>query len=153
MKRKLRSLSVTVGLIVGGAAFGAVTAVLALAIAMAITGQLGNLSTVGLLGFVTAVGAVLGMAFYPAAVWMLMRRVPVWIALLGTGAATVAGGVTGWMIPARDPFQAILIGATSEASAVLDATAGAVIGFLVAAVLLRITATRDARRQPRVSVA
>ena len=151
-----RILSVTAGLVVGGAVFGAVAAVLALMIGSALSGTLGEVlhHGRGLLGFVSALGAVFGVALFPAAAWLLMRRVPLARALLGTGAATVAGGVLGWLVPARDAFT-ISLGAQGGPDQVLDAVAGAVLGFLAATVMLRMAAGRaEARREAaRVSVA
>jgi hypothetical protein len=151
-----RILSVTAGLIVGGAIFGAVSAVLSLVIGSALTGTLPQVLSHGrgLLGFVSALGAVFGVALFPAAAWLLMRRVPVGQALLGTGAATIAGGVIGWLVPARDAFL-ISLDARTGPDQVLDAVAGAVIGFLAATVILRLAAGRaEARREAaRVSVA
>jgi hypothetical protein len=40
-------------------------------------------------------GAVVGAVFGPVAAWLLMRRVPLWLALAGTAGGTLAGAAFG----------------------------------------------------------
>ncbi|HEX6748253.1 MAG TPA: hypothetical protein VF092_13235 [Longimicrobium sp.] len=146
MKRTARILVVTAGLFAGGALFGAASAVASLLIGTALRGNLQDAFAHGAVGFVAVVGAVFGMALFPAAAWLLMRRVPVGLALAGTGAGTVAGGVLGWLIPANDAFL-ISVGPVSGPDQAVDAVTGAVIGFVLSIVFLRIATARAARRR------
>ena len=142
MNRTGRIAAVTAGLILGGAIFGGIAAVVALLIGAAVTAGPGlNLLEGSLLAFVFSVGAFFGGFLFPTACWVLLRRVALGLALLGTVAGTVAGGIVGWLLPAHDIDQ------------VYNAVIGAVVGFLVATVLLRVLASRTGQRQAaRVSV-
>jgi hypothetical protein len=134
-----RILAVTAGLIVGGAIFGAIAAVATLMIGLAAIGRGGEVFDLIALEIVATVGAMLGGVLFPAAAWLLMRTVPIGLALLGTVAGTTAGGAAGWLVASNDFDQ------------VVYALIGGVIGFAAASVLLRIRAGWRAER-PRVSV-
>ncbi|HSU16100.1 hypothetical protein [Longimicrobium sp.] len=138
MSQARRILAVTAGLIVGGALFGAVAAIATLVIGLAVSGGLEALD-LRALQLVGGVGAVLGGVLFPAAAWLLMRTVPIGLALLGTVAGTVAGGAAGWLL------------AASEFGQVVHVLIGGVIGFVAASVLLRIRAGRAPRVRQRVS--
>ena len=71
------------------------------------------------------VGAVLG----PIAAWLLMRHVPLGLAIGGTALGTLAGAFAGLVLSHGALFPALV---------------HAVIGFAVAAVVLRILASRRA---------
>ena len=81
----------------------------------------------GLLGFGATFGAVLGAVLLPLAGWLLMRRVPLGRALLGTAAGAVSGGLLGWFMPVGPDVIARTL------------VAG-VAGFLVAVIVLRRSA-------------
>ena len=139
MSQTGRILAVTAGLIAGGALFGALAAVATLAIGFAAMGRAGEiLDPVGL-EMVATVGALLGGVLFPAAAWLLMRTVPIGLALIGTVAGTTAGGAAGWLVAGTDFDQ------------VVYALIGGVIGFVFASVLLRVRAGRTAARRTRVS--
>jgi hypothetical protein len=138
MSQIRRILAVTAGLMAGGAIFGAIAAVATLMIGFVAMGRGGEIDHIAV-EIVAMVGAVLGAVLFPAAAWLLMRNVPIGMALLGTVAGTTAGGAAGWLV------------ATNDVDQILYALIGGVIGFAAASVLLRIRAGRRAER-PRVSV-
>jgi hypothetical protein len=133
MSRSLRIAAVTAGLLVAGAVAGAVAADVALLIALAVGGTPVALNHVGEpLLFVGAVGALFGGVLLPVTAWIFLRRVPLGLALLGTLLGTILGGVGGWVLSrAGDPVQGGVV--------------GAVIGFALAALLLRLRASAPAR--------
>jgi hypothetical protein len=135
MNQAGRILAVTAGLMVGGAIFGAVAALAALAIGLAATGQAHALLETDALAAVGSVGAILGGLLFPAAAWLLMRTVPLGLALLGTVTGTTIGGAAGWLLASHDLDR------------VPQALIGGVIGFVIASILLRIRAGR--RSEPR----
>ena len=139
MNRTGRILAVTAGLIAGGALFGALAAVVALLIGVAATDHLRDVMNAELLELVAGVGAVFGGVLFPTAGFVVLRRVPLGLALLGTLVGAVAGGVTGWMLRGQDIMQ------------VYHAIIGALIGFLAATIALRLTAGRVRREPIRVS--
>jgi hypothetical protein len=134
MNQTRRILAVTAGLIAGGALFGAIAAVVALAIAISVTGRGHEVFDGHMLGLVAGVGAVFGGILFPTAGFVVLRRVPLWLALLGTLVGTVGGGVAGWVVPGHEPNH------------VINAIIGALIGFLMATILLRLTVGRPAHR-------
>ena len=134
MSRIGRILAVTAGLMAGGALFGAIAAVAALLIAVSFTGELGEVvRDADLLQLVAVVGALFGGLLFPTAGFIVLRRVPLWLALLGNLVGTVAGGVIGWLLPGLAGDQ------------VIHAIIGALRGFLLATIALRLTVGRAAR--------
>jgi len=140
MNRIGRILAVTAGLIVGGALAGALAAVVALGIAIALTPSLRVSGEVGAaLENAAMVGAVFGGVLFPAAGFIVLRRVPLGLALLGTLLGTVAGAVIGWFVPPVPIAHAIN---------------GALICFVASTLLLRLTLGRASRVEgQRVPVA
>ena len=138
MSRSLRIVAVTAGLLVAGAIAGALAADAAMAIALAVTDGPGALRGTGE-GFfiVTVVGALFGGVLLPATAWIFLRRVALGLALLGTVLGTIAGGVVGWIVNARG-------------DQVTGGVIGAIVGFAVAALLLRVFASAPVAQ--RVSV-
>lgn len=139
MNRSARIVVVTAGLMVAGALFGALAANLALALATAATGELRDFlrepQVMQLVGFI---GALLGGVLLPSACWLLLRRVPLGLAVLGTLIGTVTGGALGWVLPSGDfPVGSALL--------------AAVAGFAVAALSLRLRFS--APRVPRGAAA
>ena len=140
MNRIGRILAVTAGLIVGGALAGALAAVVALGIAIALTPSLHVGGGVGAaLENAALVGAVFGGVLFPVAGFVVLRRVPLGLALLGTLLGTIAGAVIGWFVPPVPIEHAIN---------------GALIGFVISTLLLRLTLGRASRVEgQRVPVA
>lgn len=149
-----RMLGVTAALLACGAGLGAIAALVAAMVAFRVTaGSLGEIP-VNLIS-VAVTGSVLGGVLLPAACWLLMRRVPLGLAFAGTMLGTVAGGVLGWVLQwmlggysvsvlRGDPDFILLEGPATGAGA------GAVVGFLLATVALRLCfrAPREADGRP-----
>lgn len=130
--RIARIMAVTAGLVVAGALFGGLAGAAVLVLwAMQLEGVYAALSdpSIPLMGalFGGVVGAVLG----PLAAWLLMRHVPLWLAVGGTTLGTLAGGAVGML----------LTGAPD-----LSMYAG-MAGFAVSAIALRVR-TRPPSRTP-----
>lgn len=129
MGRPRRILAVTAGLVAFGAAAGAIAGALVAMVAIAIS--LGPLEALDfdLLGFGATLGAPLGAVLLPASGWLLMRRVPLGRAMLGTTLGTIAGGVMGWFAPVHvdQLYRTVFAG---------------FLGFVVAVVALRQAASR-----------
>jgi len=137
MNRPLRIAAVTAGLLVAGALVGAVAAAIALAVAVSLTGTPLPITHSGALEFAAMVGAVYGGGLLPVTAWIFLRRVPIGLALLGLLLGTIAGGVLGWIVhPDGDMAN--------------SGVWGAMLGFALAALLLRLRASAPAT--PRVSV-
>ena len=130
MNRLGRILAVTAGLIVGGALAGAIAAVVALGIAIALTPSLRGGGVADALEFAAMVGAGFGGVLFPLAGFVVLRRVPLGLALLGTLLGTVLGAVVGWFVPPVPIDHAIK---------------GALIGFVASTLLLRLTLGRAGR--------
>jgi hypothetical protein len=125
----VRILAVTAGLAVAGAVLGAVASVIAFLLATAITEGPSLQLHLDVLAFVAAFGAVCGIIAAPAGGWLLLRHVPLGKAILWSVMGTVVGGVVAWTAS---------VGHDQIGIAVL----GAVLGFLVAALLVRWTTPR-----------
>ena len=129
MTRFRRILAITSGLVGLGAGAGAVAGTAVAMVIGVIEGGLRELIDFELAAFGAAYGAVLGAVLLPIAGWLLMRRVPLGRALLGTTLGTIAGGLVGWFAPMHgDQFERALL--------------CAFIGFGVAVVRLRRAAAR-----------
>lgn len=127
-----RIVGVTAALLAGGALFGAIAAVLALVLASALTDGLAWGTEPIALAFAAVAGAALGAPLFPAAGWLLLRRVPLGVALVGSMAGTVLGGVAAWVLTrGNDPMSTPIL--------------GAIIGFACAAIVMRLRFS--ARRQ------
>ena len=135
-----RVLKIILGLVVAGAACGALAGIIGLGLALLFSEGpkvlwdviLMDISGDGLTAFGLAalVGAVLGSLCAPPAGWLLLRRVPLGRAFAWLTGGTISGGVAGWVLPAG-----------------LDPLVGAVLwafgGFLTAALVLRRGSTRN----------
>ena len=111
MSMLLRIVVITLGLAAAGFIAGGVVGVVMMALLLA--GDVVNVFVwdLVLLGeggrFGARVGAVLG----PIAAWLLMRHVPLWLAIGGTAAGTIAGAVLGLLIGGFEgSFIASLLG-------------------------------------------
>jgi hypothetical protein len=128
MGRGRRILAVTAGLIGFGAIAGAIAGALVAMLAIAIRrGPLEALD-LDLAEIGATLGAPLGALLLPAAGWLLMRRVPLGRAMLGTMLGTVAGGLIGWLAPVHlfQVYRTLLFG---------------FLGFVLSVVVLRRTAS------------
>jgi len=129
-----RILAVTAGLLAGGALFGAIAAVLALVVSSALTDGFAWATEPVALVFAAVAGAAIGAPLFPAAGWLLLRRVPLGIAMIGSMAGTVVGGVGGWLLArGNDPMTTPVV--------------GAMLGFVFAAILMRLRFSTP--RQPQ----
>ena len=134
MGRAQRILAVTAGLIVFGAAAGAIAG--ALVAVLAITLSLGPREALDLdlVRFGATLGAPLGAALLPASGWLLMRRVALGRAMLGSTLGTITGGLMGWFAPVHiDQFYRTIL--------------GGFLGFILAVITLRQMASRSASAQ------
>ncbi len=132
--RAKRVLLVTAGLMVAGAVFGAIAA----AFLVVLLGPLAGWWDMPPSGFLIGggrLGAIYGAVLGPLGAWLLMRDVPLGLALGGTAVGTLFGGVAAFVIDLPGPslFYA------------------PVVGFTLAALALRVDARR--RRQLRGSPA
>jgi hypothetical protein len=123
-----RILTVTLGLVLTGATFGAIIGG-AMLLVWAIAKE-GSFPIAEIVGFGALFGAVIGAVITPIASWTLLRRVPlgraVAVATIGTALGAIAGG-------------------TSEA---IGPVAGGLAGFAAGVIYLRvIAAPRLARMQ------
>lgn len=122
-----RVVGVTAALLVCGAGLGALAAVVGAWLTFKLT--IVPLYTLYAYIIAAGTGAVLGGVLLPAAYWLLLRRVPLGLALPGTLLGTVAGGVAGSVFAWRLGYESILLAAP---------VGGAVLGFLQAATLLHL---------------
>lgn len=133
MSRVARIALVTFALMPIGAMLGAVAGMVALGIAAQLTENIFlSLLSLGALQFAGVIGAVLGAVALPLTAWLLLRRVALGLVFGVLLAATIAGGIAGWILPLGDDD-------------IQGGVQGAIAGYLVAAVALWI-ATRFSRR-------
>lgn len=124
MGRARRILAITAGLVVFGGAAGAIAGALVAVLAISLSLGPREALDLDLVGFGVSLGAPLGGVLLPASGWLLMRRVPVGRAMLGTMVGTIAGGVAGWFVPLHiDQFYRTIL--------------GGFLGFVVAVIALR----------------
>lgn len=119
---------ITAGLMATGAVVGAACGAVAMALVAAFdrTGMWS--ATLGDLAIAAYFGALIGTPGAPVISWVLLRRVPIGLAIAGTAAGTVAGGIYGALTPSSDPLT------------------GAVAGFAAAALILCLASAAAARR-------
>jgi len=131
-----RIVAVTAALSVVGALFGALAGAAALALSLLVTGS-GGLGSVASTAFLYAalIGAALGALGAPAAAWLLLRHVPIGKAIFWSGLGATVGGAGGLL-------ATVALQAGDE---IRNAVLGAIAGFLVAALVLRLRAPRLAR--------
>ncbi|HEX2078116.1 MAG TPA: hypothetical protein VHG08_10420 [Longimicrobium sp.] len=130
--------AITAGLMAVGALFGGVAS--ALAVLGFLLWEGGSLQALrvmpGALLFGAICGALLGAVLGPVAAWMLMRHVPLGLAVAGTTLGSLTGAGIG-----------MLTGDTGHV------VAGALMGFAVSAVGLRFAVPRPDRTRLRAGVA
>ncbi len=130
--RWTRIAIVTAGLMVAGGVFGTLAGMLVLgAWITAMDGPSAVLKEFGfLLELAIAFGGGLGAVLGPLAAWVLMRHVPLWLAVSGTTLGTLAsGGLT--LLLTGNPINAMLFG---------------IFGFGLSTLLVRNHVPRDERR-------
>lgn len=128
----MRILMVTLGLMLAGAVFGTMAG--ALMLLAWIIGDSGITPILDKTAFALWMGAwfggTLGAVMGPIAAWLLMRHVPLGLAVGGTMLGTLAGGGIG-LLATADPVVAMLYG---------------MVGFGVTAIGLRTRFPRGGRR-------
>ncbi|MEX2153633.1 MAG: hypothetical protein WD825_09865 [Gemmatimonadaceae bacterium] len=135
-----RILIVTLGLMATGSVIGAVLGALSLWIATAILGvgpELGSDAELLVAG--AKAGALTGSVLAPISAWSLMRVVPLWRAIGDPALGTALGAILG-------SFAAAMLNGGLAWSIL-----GALIGFLVAAVRLRIVYGARSKQKPVVT--
>jgi hypothetical protein len=111
MQQRMRIAAVMAGLVVAGGIFGTIAGTLVLLawqVALEGPGSLGQ--GLGMLLFLAIFfGGGLGAVLGPLAAWVLMRHVPLWLAVGGTTLGTlVSGGLV--VLITGNPFFSILAG-------------------------------------------
>lgn len=129
-RRTRRTIAVTAGLVLAGAAFGAVAAVLGFALFLVLTargvpGEYAMLRDGEVLRVVVGIGAAFGVVLGPVVGWIALRAVPLWLAIGGATAGTIVGAAFGIMLL---PYGAFI---------------GAVAGAVAASGVVRVLASRD----------
>jgi len=124
-----RIAAVTAGLALGGATLGAVVATIAMVILIVVRLGITALpSASAILPFTAICTAAAGFVAFPTASWLLLRRVSIGVALAATGLCTIVGSLFGEWIDPFKPFSYTIPGLVR----------GAVVGFVVGVVLLRL---------------
>jgi hypothetical protein len=113
---------------VTGAVIGAAVGALSLSVLILVSGDWNQRVAVTVPLTVAAIfGAILGLVLAPIAAWTLMRRVPIWRAIVETALGTVVGVGAGYLLR---PW----LGGTAPWE-----IAFALAGFAAAAIRLRLT--------------
>ena len=113
-----RLIIVTLGLACSGAILGALAAMASISLLVSLRMGLGAVANASvLLPWIALKGAEAGAVAFPAAAWLLLRRVAVGHALLGAGAAIVVGAIVGELLRPFNPYSqnvpGLLLGAVS----------------------------------------
>ena len=134
-----RVLAVTIAVAASGAVVGAIAAVATVLLVLVATAEVPD--TIGLtelremlpmLVWVATFGAIRGAIAFPAAAWLVLRRVPIGRSLAGVGFGIILGALVGeW----RHPFNPY----SHETPGVLVGASG---GFLLAVGILAMTRAR-----------
>lgn len=131
---KKRVAAVTGGLMIAGAVAGALASALAVGVVLLTTEPRAIFRDPELLAAGAGLGAAYGAVLGPLAAWLLMRHVPLGIAIGGTMLGTLAGGLV-----------ALLLNVGIGTLLVLP-----LIGFFLAVMLIRVAVPRPERiRVPR----
>lgn len=127
-----RIVAVTLGLAMAGLVVGGVLGALLISVWMLVAGE-GKFEP-RLIPYTAAVGGMMGVVLGPLSAWLLMRYVPIGLAIGGTALGTLAGAAVG-----------IVVGGLGTG------LTGGLIGFAVTALLLGVRASRDRGRE-RIAV-
>jgi hypothetical protein len=131
----VRVALVTAGLSAAGGLAGALCAAAAVAVIAGAWGGVGELASGAafrLMALAAGAGTLTGMVGAPLLGWGLLRRVPLGQAIAVTALGTVVGAVAGELLNPFNPY----------ARAVPGVIGGAIAGFVVAGVGLRIATRR-----------
>ena len=134
--RATRVALVTTGLSATGAVIGALCAASSVAIIAVAGGGLETLTTgptMGIIELSAAAGAFVGMIGAPLLGWGLLRRVPLGRVILVTALGAIIGAVVGEWTRPFNPYPRTMPGVI----------AGALIGFLLSGIGLRLLAQRE----------
>jgi len=93
-----RAAAVTGSLVVAGAVAGAAAGALAVGAVMMVTGPREIFLDPEFLRIGATIGAAFGSVLGPMAAWLLMRHVPLGVAIGGTMLGALAGGVAGLVL-------------------------------------------------------
>lgn len=118
---------ITLGLAAAGFVVGGTVGVLMMVILLLLDGRFEP----GMLLYGGVVGGGIGALLGPVAAWLLMRHVPLWLAMSGTALGTLLGGIGGMVV------------GTAGASLI-----GGFLGFSASAVYLRLRKPRNALAAP-----
>jgi len=124
-----RAAAVTGGLVVAGGIAGALVAAVAAAVVVLATEQRELVRHPGLLVFAGTIGAACGSVLGPLAAWLLMRHVPLGVAIGGTMLGALAGGVAALLLDGPVLWYLVL----------------PLVGFFLAALAIRLRVPRPAR--------
>ena len=134
MTRLGRILTVTAGLVVTGAAVGAVTGAVILLGWLAMMSRSGFFPVREILQVGALFGAGVGAILAPIASWTLLRRVPLGRAVMGAAFGTALGAIAGGALSFVGP------------------AIGAIAGFAAGAIYLRVVVAPRIARNSRVEL-
>jgi hypothetical protein len=123
VSRGVRILIVTTGLILGGAIFGGMAGVVAFHLVEVLDGR-PVFALNEWIAIPAYLGAALGAVACPLGAWLMMRHVPIGTGIVGGTVGAIAGAAASLIIPWWE-------------NEIARSLVGGVIGFLVAALILR----------------
>ncbi len=123
-----RVAAVTGGLVVVGGIAGALVSAIAVAAVLLVTEPLTLSRHPEILGLAGVVGAAFGAVLGPLAAWLLMRHVPLGVAIGGTMLGTLVGGVAALLVDEPVLYLSLPL-----------------VGFVLAALVIRLRVPRPAR--------
>jgi hypothetical protein len=94
MSMLMRIIVITLGLSAAGFVAGGVVGMVMMAGWLLVDGDF----SMDMVLFGGAFGAAMGAVLGPVSAWLLMRRVPIWLAITGTAGGTIAGAIFGGLI-------------------------------------------------------
>ena len=118
---------ITLGLAVAGFVVGGIVGMVMMTVLLLLDGHFEP----SMLAYSGTIGGGIGAVLGPIAAWLLMRHVPLWLAMGGTALGTLAGGIAGM---ASESVGGTLI--------------GGFLGFGASAVYLRLRKPRGAIAPP-----
>lgn len=94
MSMLMRIIVITLGLAAAGFVAGGVVGMVMMAGWLLVDGDF----SMDMVLFGGSFGAAMGAVLGPVSAWLLMRRVPIWLAITGTAGGTIAGAIFGGLI-------------------------------------------------------